>query len=129
MKGNSPHHLAHQRAYAERKAKGVKALPKPWDCMTKGRVQELALEAFQVATWQTRHEGSTPHEFIECLQSAFEVIAAAEAELHGIACAPAGASLFRQRALADVSPTWRPQYPLYAVIDREGGDQQESPVS
>jgi hypothetical protein len=117
---NSKRHNEHMASYHLRKKNGFKPVLKPWYWLTLAEVQQLAKEAYQMASYELRDVNDWPADpaahFAEALASAFEVLTAAAAQKAGVRCAPAHAEGYAQRMRADLAPSWRPQYPMYQKL-------------
>ena len=51
---NSTKHADHQKAHADRKRAGLKAVTPAWHGLTASKVQEISRHAFRVVTWRYR---------------------------------------------------------------------------
>jgi hypothetical protein len=122
MSNLSPRKLSQTRQakYSRRKRHGLKPVLKPWHWLTLDQVQELAKEAYHIASYDLHDVTDWPQDpaahFAEGLASAFEVLTAAVAQKAGIRCAPARAEGFAQHMRAGLAPDWRPQYPMYQKL-------------
>lgn len=113
-------HARHQAVYRERRKLGLQPLVKPWDWLSVPEVQELAKEAYLIASHELCDQEEWPSEpagsFAEELAQAFALLVAAAAQKRAIRCAPANAEHYAQRMRESLPAAWRPQYPLYQKV-------------
>jgi len=134
-KGNKPEPLpqkrAHMKVYRDRKAAGLKPLPKPWDYLCSAEVKAMAWQAYRAASWDLREdmfEGRIAHQdlrerFAELLAEMFKDALAAHAVTEG-SCWPVEPDTppYRnypriwQMLVEGVPDTWRPEYPVYQEV-------------
>lgn len=113
-------HARHQATYRERRKQGLQPVKKPWDWITVAQVQELAKEAYLMASHDLSDAQEWPSEpdaaFVQELASVFEILLSAMAQKRSIRCAPASAEHYAQMMRSALPATWRPQYPLYQKL-------------
>lgn len=106
---NSSKHADHQKAHAERKRAGLKAVTPAWQGLSASKVQEMSRHAFRVVTWRYRSaEASDGQALRQDLERAFAALLERSAGRHE-------AAAWLDSWAADMPPTWTAQYPLYAV--------------
>lgn len=117
---NSKKHHEHVASYNARKKNGFKPVLKPWYWITLAEVSDMAKEAYLMASHDLRNLDEWPSDpavvFAERLADAFQVLTAASAQSAGIACMPANAQHYAKCMRSDLSPNWRPQYPMYQKV-------------
>lgn len=129
-------HAERQKRYVSRKKTGLTPLPSPWAWLGVQRLQQLTQQAYRTATWSSRHQGlDTAHLsvqqmrelFVETLVQDFADLVLAESVCLGN-CWPQGLDAQAAPArvallLADVAPSWRPEYPQYGPAHKGADDK------